>query len=99
MADSLSLAVLVLLERLSPEPRAVLLLHDVFDHGRSQVAETIGKSQDNVRQLPTRARRHIEQGRRSRERQQWLAALPGRRPGGRPRRARGAARSRRRADR
>jgi RNA polymerase sigma-70 factor (TIGR02957 family) len=63
MADSLSLAMLVLLESLSPEQRAVLLLHDVFDYDYPQVAEIIGKSQDNVRQLATRARRHIEQRR------------------------------------
>jgi RNA polymerase sigma-70 factor (TIGR02957 family) len=62
-ADSLSLAMLVLLERLSPEQRAVLLLHDVFDYDHAQVAKIIGKSQDNVRQLATRARRHIEQRR------------------------------------
>ena len=61
MADSLSLAMLVLLESLSPEQRAVLLLHDVFDYDYPQVAEIIGKSQDNVRQLAMRARRHLEQ--------------------------------------
>src|SRR5215204_62692 len=44
MADSLSLALLVLLESLSPEQRAVLLLHDVFDYDYPQVAEIIGKS-------------------------------------------------------
>jgi RNA polymerase sigma-70 factor (TIGR02957 family) len=63
MADSLSLAMLVLLESLSPEQRAVLLLHDVFDYDHAQIAEIIGKSQDNVRQLATRARRHLEQRR------------------------------------
>ena len=63
MADSLSLAMLVLLESLSPEQRAVLLLHDVFDYDYPQVAEIVGKSQDNVRQLATRARRHVEQRR------------------------------------
>lgn len=62
-ADSLSLAMLVLLESLSPEQRAVLLLHDVFDYGYPQVAAIIGKSEDNVRQLASRARRHVEQGR------------------------------------
>jgi RNA polymerase sigma-70 factor (ECF subfamily) len=62
-ADSLSLAMLVLLESLSPEQRAVLLLHDVFDYDHAQIAEIIGKSQDNVRQLATRARRHVEQRR------------------------------------
>src|SRR5438105_7801064 len=46
-ADSLSLAMLVLLESLSPEQRAVLLLHDVFDYDYVQIAQIIGKSQDN----------------------------------------------------
>jgi RNA polymerase sigma-70 factor (ECF subfamily) len=63
MADSLSLAMLVLLESLSPEQRAVLLLHDVFDYDHAQIAEIIGKSQANVRQLATRARRHVERRR------------------------------------
>jgi RNA polymerase sigma factor (sigma-70 family) len=63
MADSLSLSLLALLERLSPEQRAVLLLHDVFDYDHAQIAQIIGKSQDNVRQLATRARRHLEQRR------------------------------------
>ena len=63
MADSLSLAMLVLLENLSPEQRAVLLLHDVFDYDYAQIATIVGKSQDNVRQLATRARRHVEKRR------------------------------------
>jgi RNA polymerase sigma-70 factor (TIGR02957 family) len=63
LADSLSLAMLVLLESLSPEQRAVLLLHDVFDYGYPQIAAIVGKSEDNVRQLATRARRHVEQRR------------------------------------
>ena len=63
MADSLSLAMLVLLERLSPEQRAVLLLHDVFDYDHAQIAQILGKRQDNVRQLATRARRHLAQRR------------------------------------
>jgi RNA polymerase sigma-70 factor (TIGR02957 family) len=63
IADSLSLAMLVLLERLSPEQRAVLLLHDVFDYDHAQIAEIIGKSPENVRQLAKRARRHVEQRR------------------------------------
>jgi len=62
-ADSLSLAMLVLLETLSPEQRAALLLHDVFDYGYAEIAAIVGKSQDNVRQLATRARRHVEQRR------------------------------------
>ncbi len=63
MAESLSLAMLVLLETLSPEQRAVLLLHDVFDYGYPEVAEIVGKSEDNVRQLAARARHHIEERR------------------------------------
>ena len=78
MADSLSLAMLVLLERLSPEQRAVLLLHDVFDYDHAQIAQIIGKSHDNVRQIATRARRHVEQRRprfqTTREQQEELAA-------------------------
>jgi len=62
-ADSLSMAMLVLLESLSPEQRAVLLLHDVFDYGYPEIAAIVGKSEDNVRQLATRARRHVKQRR------------------------------------
>jgi RNA polymerase sigma-70 factor (TIGR02957 family) len=62
-ADSLSLAMLVLLESLSPEQRAVLLLHDVFDYPYPQIAAIVGKSEENARQLASRARRHVEQGR------------------------------------
>ena len=61
MADSLSLAFLVLLENLSPEQRAALLLHDVFDYDYSEIAKIIGKSEDNARQLAVRARRHVDQ--------------------------------------
>jgi RNA polymerase sigma-70 factor (TIGR02957 family) len=63
MADSLSLAFLVLLESLSPEQRAVLLLHDVFDYGYDEIAKIVGKSEDNARQLASRARRHVEERR------------------------------------
>jgi RNA polymerase sigma factor (sigma-70 family) len=59
-ADSLSVAMLALLERLSPEQRAVLLLHDVFDYSYAEVAEIVGKSEEGARQLGTRARRHVE---------------------------------------
>jgi len=59
-ADSLSLAMLVLLESLSPEQRAVLLLHDMFDYGYPEVAAIVGKSEDNARQLATRARRRVQ---------------------------------------
>jgi RNA polymerase sigma-70 factor (ECF subfamily) len=62
-ADSLSVAMLVLLESLSPEQRAVLLLHDVFGYRYPEIAAIVGKSEDNVRQLASRARRHVEQRR------------------------------------
>jgi RNA polymerase sigma-70 factor (ECF subfamily) len=62
-ADSLSLAFLVLLESLTPEQRAAFLLHDVFDYEYGDVAEIIGTSQDNARQLASRARRHVQEGR------------------------------------
>jgi RNA polymerase sigma-70 factor (ECF subfamily) len=60
-ADSLSMAFLLLLERLSPVERAVFLLHDVFDYGYDEVADIVGKSEDNCRQLAVRARRHVDE--------------------------------------
>ena len=59
MADSLSVALLVALERLTPEQRAVLLLRDVFDYGFGEIAEVIGTSEENARQLAVRARRRV----------------------------------------
>jgi RNA polymerase sigma-70 factor (TIGR02957 family) len=59
-ADSLSLAFLVVLESLSPEQRAVLLLRDAFDYEYAEIAGIVGKSEDNTRQLAVRARRHVE---------------------------------------
>ena len=63
-ADSLSLAFLQLLERLSPVERAVFLLREVFDYPYEEVAAIVGKSPDNCRQILARARRHVEEGRR-----------------------------------
>jgi RNA polymerase sigma-70 factor (ECF subfamily) len=78
MVDSLSLAMLVLLESLSPEQRAALLLHDVFDYGYPEIARIVGKSEDNVRQLASRARRHVVERRprfeTTREQRDELAA-------------------------
>lgn len=62
-ADSLSMAFLLLLERLTPVERAVFLLHDVFDYGYDEVAEIVGRSEANCRQLAVRARRHIDEHR------------------------------------
>ncbi|MDP2710686.1 MAG: RNA polymerase sigma-70 factor [Solirubrobacteraceae bacterium] len=63
MADSLSLAFLVVLESLSPEQRAAFLLREVFDEPYDRIAEIVGTSEQNARQLATRARRHVEQQR------------------------------------
>jgi RNA polymerase sigma-70 factor (ECF subfamily) len=62
-ADSLSLAFLVLLESLTPEQRAAFLLHDVFDYRFDEIAEIVGTSPANARQLASRARREVEAGR------------------------------------
>ena len=62
-ADSLSMAFLVMLESLSPVERAVFLLREVFDYPYDEIADVIGKSEDNTRQLAVRARRHVEERR------------------------------------
>lgn len=61
--DSLSMAFLVLLERLSPAERAAFLLADVFDYGFTEIAAILGRSEEACRQLAARARRHVKQGR------------------------------------
>jgi len=63
VADSLSLAFLVLLEQLSPLERAAFLLREVFGYSYEQVAATVGRSQDSCRQLVARAHRHLDAGR------------------------------------
>ena len=62
-ADTLSLAFLHLLEKLSPVERAVFLLREVFDYPYDEVARIVGKSSDNCRQILLRARNHIGKGR------------------------------------
>jgi RNA polymerase sigma-70 factor (TIGR02957 family) len=62
-ADSLSLAFLVMLESLSPEQRAAFLLREVFDEPYDKIAEIVGTSEQNARQLAARARRHVEERR------------------------------------
>jgi RNA polymerase sigma-70 factor (ECF subfamily) len=59
VADSISMAMLLVLESLTPEERAAFLLHDAFDYPYREIAPIIGKSEDNVRQLASRARRHL----------------------------------------
>jgi RNA polymerase sigma-70 factor (ECF subfamily) len=78
VADSLSLAFLVLLERLTPEQRAAFLLREVFDYPYEQIAAIIGTGEDNTRQLVSRARKHVDEGRprfeASQERREQLAS-------------------------
>lgn len=63
LADSLSLAFLVLLESLTPEQRAAFLLREVFDYPYDEIAGIVGTSEDNARQLVTRARRFVDERR------------------------------------
>jgi RNA polymerase sigma-70 factor, ECF subfamily len=63
LADSLSLALLVLLERLSPVERAAYLLREAFGYQYAEIAEIIEQTEVNSRQLVTRARKHVEGGR------------------------------------
>lgn len=59
LADSLSMAFLVVLERLSPIERAVFLLREVFDYDYEEIAPIVGKSPANCRQILKRSRQHI----------------------------------------
>jgi RNA polymerase sigma-70 factor (ECF subfamily) len=57
--ESISVAVLVLLERLSPVERAALLLHQVFDYSHAEIAALLGRDEANVRQSLHRARARV----------------------------------------
>jgi RNA polymerase sigma-70 factor, ECF subfamily len=59
LADSLSIAFLAVLERLSPIERAVFLLRDVFDYDYDEIAQMVGKSSTNCRQILKRAKQHL----------------------------------------
>ena len=61
--ESVSLAMLIVLQTLSPAERAVFVLHDVFGMDFEQVAETVGRTPAACRQLAARARRHVEERR------------------------------------
>ncbi len=63
LADSVSMAALLLLERLTPLERAVFVLREVFGFGFSEVASAVGRSEAACRQLAVRARRHMDVGR------------------------------------
>ncbi|MEU2235640.1 RNA polymerase sigma-70 factor [Streptomyces vietnamensis] len=63
LADSVSLAVLVVLESLSPLERAVFVLREAFDFPFGEIATALDRSEAAVRQLAGRARRHVDEGR------------------------------------
>lgn len=63
LASDLSVAFLALLERMSPEERAALLLHDVFDTDYADIAQILGKSEAACRQLVSRARKSVHERR------------------------------------
>ena len=63
LADSVSMAALLLLERLTPLERAVFVLREVFGFGFPEVASAVGRSEAACRQLAVRARRHMDGGR------------------------------------
>ncbi|HEX6149705.1 RNA polymerase sigma-70 factor [Nocardioides sp.] len=63
LADSVSMAALLLLERLSPLERAVFVLREVFGFGFADIASAVDRSEDACRQLAVRARRHMDAGR------------------------------------
>jgi RNA polymerase sigma-70 factor, ECF subfamily len=61
--EQVSLAMLRVLESLSPAERTAFVLHDVFGHSFDEVAEAVGRTPQATRQLASRARRHVEAGR------------------------------------
>jgi RNA polymerase sigma-70 factor (ECF subfamily) len=61
LASSLSVAFLVLLERLAPEERAAFLLHEVFESNYTEIAQVLGKSEAACRAIVSRARRRVRE--------------------------------------
>ena len=61
--ESVSMALLLLLERLTPVERAVFLLREIFDYTHAEIAEALGLSEPNCRQLLRRARQHVRTAR------------------------------------
>jgi RNA polymerase sigma-70 factor (TIGR02957 family) len=77
--EALKLAVLLLLEKLSPTERAAYVLREAFDYEYPQIADILQMEEANVRQLVSRARKHIADGRRasvsSKEQRRFLEAF------------------------
>jgi RNA polymerase sigma-70 factor (ECF subfamily) len=63
LADSLSFALLVVLETLSPLERAVFVLREAFDYPFAEIARILGRTEESCRQLAVRARRHVDERR------------------------------------
>ncbi len=93
LAESVTLAFMVLLETLSPEERAVFLLREVFDHEYDEIAAMLDMTPANCRQLFHRAKLHIAD-----RRPRYHDTARGEASAGRPLRQRPARRRRRRAD-
>ncbi|GAA0460600.1 RNA polymerase sigma-70 factor [Streptomyces sp. NPDC046215] len=64
LAESVSMAMMLVLETLNPTERAVFVLHDVFGYPHGEIAASIGKTEVSVRQIAHRARRHVHARRR-----------------------------------
>src|SRR5690606_19465291 len=64
LAESVSMAMLVVLETLTPDERAVFVLREVFAFDYDEIAGAVGKSVDSVRQIAHRAREHVQARRR-----------------------------------
>src|SRR3954464_12552857 len=62
LADSVGLALLVVLRKLGPSERVAFVLHDMFDLPFEEIAEIVGKSPEATRQLASRARRRVRGG-------------------------------------
>lgn len=60
LADSVGIALLVVLDRLAPAERLAFVLHDMFDVPFEEIAEIVGRSPDAARQLASRARRRVQ---------------------------------------
>lgn len=64
LAESVSMAMMLVLETLNPTERAVFVLHDVFGYAHGEIAASVGKTEVTVRQIAHRARRHVQARRR-----------------------------------
>ncbi|WP_411143884.1 RNA polymerase sigma-70 factor [Streptomyces sp. x-80] len=64
LAESVSMAMMLVLETLNPTERAVFVLHDVFGYTHGEIAASVGKTEVTVRQIAHRARRHVHARRR-----------------------------------